>query len=96
MATAPALAPNWSLTTDADGVAWLMLDKAEASANSLSRAVMEELNSHLEAVERQKPRALVITSAKSGFVAGADIKEFVGIQAPEQAFAMIREGQQVF
>jgi 3-hydroxyacyl-CoA dehydrogenase/enoyl-CoA hydratase/3-hydroxybutyryl-CoA epimerase len=90
-----AAATNWSRTSDADGVVWLILDKADASANSLSRSVMEELNSHLEAIERQRPPALIITSAKSGFIAGADIKEFVSIQTPDQAFALIREGQQV-
>jgi 3-hydroxyacyl-CoA dehydrogenase/enoyl-CoA hydratase/3-hydroxybutyryl-CoA epimerase len=90
-----AAATNWSRTSDADGVVWLILDKADASANSLSRSVMEELDSHLEAIERQRPPALIITSAKSGFIAGADIKEFVSIQTPDQAFALIRAGQQV-
>jgi len=95
-AAAPIDAPNWSLTTDDAGIAWLTLDKAEASANSLSRAVMVEFESHLAVLERQLPRALIIASAKKGgFIAGADIKEFVGIQTPVQAFAMIREGQQV-
>lgn len=100
-ATAPnapdaSTARNWGLTTDGNGIAWLTLDKAEASANSLSRAVMVELDAHLQGLERQLPRALIVASAKKGgFVAGADIKEFVGIQTPDQAFAMIREGQRV-
>ena len=38
------IAAHWRLETDADGVAWLTLDKAGASANSLSRDVMEELD----------------------------------------------------
>lgn len=84
---------NWTMTTDEAGVAWLTIDKAEASANSLSRAVMEELGAKIADLERAVPKALIITSAKRGFVAGADIKEFVGIQTPDQAFAMIREGQ---
>jgi 3-hydroxyacyl-CoA dehydrogenase/enoyl-CoA hydratase/3-hydroxybutyryl-CoA epimerase len=89
-------APNWNLTTDDSGIMWLTLDKADATANSLSRAVMVELRANLDAIERQPPRALIITSAKkSGFIAGADIKEFVGIQTPEQAFAMIRAGHEV-
>lgn len=95
MPNATAAATNWSRTTDADGVAWLMLDKVDASANSLSRSVMEELDSHLQAIEQQRPPALIITSAKSGFIAGADIKEFVSIQTPAQAFTLIRTGQQV-
>lgn len=87
---------NWTLTKDDAGVAWLSLDKADASANSLSRAVMEELNAQLDALHGSPPRALVITSAKkNGFVAGADIKEFIGIKSPDEAYAMIRQGQQV-
>ena len=35
---------QWSLTIDADRIAWLTFDKPGASANSLSRAAMEELN----------------------------------------------------
>ena len=38
---------HWRLETDADGVAWLTLDKAGASTNSLSRDVMEELDAML-------------------------------------------------
>lgn len=86
-------AANWTMNTDAEGVAWLTIDKADASANSLSRAVMEELGAKIADLERAVPKALIITSAKQGFIAGADIKEFVGIQTPDQAFAMIREGQ---
>ena len=35
---------HWRLEIDADGVAWLALDKGGASTNSLSREVMEELD----------------------------------------------------
>jgi len=86
---------HWRLQTDAEGLAWLALDKAGASANSLSREVMEELDAHLAQIEKHLPSALVLTSAKPGFIAGADIKEFVGIDTPEQAYAMIRAGQHV-
>lgn len=89
-------ASNWQLTIDNAGIAWLAADKADASANSLSRAVMEELNARIEEFHRSAPKALIITSAKkNGFIAGADIKEFVGIQNPAQAYDMIRQGQQV-
>ncbi len=87
---------NWKLTIDNAGIAWLAADKADASANSLSRAVMEELNARIEEFHRSPPKALIITSAKkNGFVAGADIKEFIGIENPAQAFDMIRQGQQM-
>ena len=89
-------AASWSLNVDPQGIAWLALDKADSSANSLSRSVMEELDAHIETLARQPPRALVVTSGKSsGFVAGADIKEFVGIETPAQAYQLIRAGQQV-
>lgn len=94
---ATASAPNWTVTRDDAGIAWLSLDKAGTSANSLSRTVMEELDARLAEFERSPPKAVIVTSAKkSGFVAGADIKEFVGIETPDQAYALIRQGQQVF
>lgn len=86
-------AANWTMTTDETDIAWLTIDKRDATANSLSRAVMEELSAKITEIERAPPRALIITSAKQGFIAGADIQEFVGIQTSDQAFAMIREGQ---
>jgi 3-hydroxyacyl-CoA dehydrogenase/enoyl-CoA hydratase/3-hydroxybutyryl-CoA epimerase len=89
-------ASNWTLTTDESGVAWLSLDKAGASANSLSRAVMLELNACLDQLSASPPKALIVTSGKSnGFIAGADIKEFVGLKSPDEAYEMIRQGQQV-
>ncbi|PZN32674.1 MAG: crotonase, partial [Proteobacteria bacterium] len=85
---------HWSLSVDGEGIARLALDRADASTNSLSRAVMEELGMHLESLARQRPRGLLITSGKrNGFIAGADIREFVGIASVEEALRMIREGQ---
>jgi 3-hydroxyacyl-CoA dehydrogenase/enoyl-CoA hydratase/3-hydroxybutyryl-CoA epimerase len=87
---------HWQLKQDSDGVVWLTLDKKDASANSLSRDVMEELNEKLDALASKPPKAVIVTSGKAGgFIAGADIKEFVGIQSPDQAYDMIRQGQQV-
>ena len=57
-------ATHWTLTTDASGIALLTIDKAGESANSLSRAVMEELNAHLDSLHAKVPRGLVVTSAK--------------------------------
>lgn len=88
-------AVHWQLEQDADGIAWLALDKAGASTNSLSREVMQELDRMLAHIASAPPRALIVTSAKRGFIAGADIKEFVGIQNPEQAYELIRQGQRV-
>ncbi len=94
--SAASATSHWTVERDQDGVAWLTLDRTDASANSLSRAVMEELDAKLASLAASPPKAVVVASGKQGgFIAGADIKEFVGLQSPEQAFEMIRAGQQV-
>jgi 3-hydroxyacyl-CoA dehydrogenase/enoyl-CoA hydratase/3-hydroxybutyryl-CoA epimerase len=71
---------NWRLRTDEDGVAWLLFDKKDSSANTLSAETLSELNAVLDKLERDRPRGLVIRSAKpSGFIAGADIAQFRGV-----------------
>ena len=70
---------NFKLTRDADGIAWLLFDRAEASANTLSAGVLEEFDAVLGGRENQRPAGVVIRSAKkSGFIAGADVNEFRG------------------
>ncbi len=87
---------HWQLTKDEDGVAWLTFDKADASVNSLSLDVMEALRALVDSFARETPRAIIVRSAKKGFIAGADIKEFLSIQTADQAFQMIRSGQDIF
>jgi 3-hydroxyacyl-CoA dehydrogenase / enoyl-CoA hydratase / 3-hydroxybutyryl-CoA epimerase len=70
---------HFRLNQDADGIAWLLFDRAGASANTLSAEVMEELDLIVAALEEQRPVGIVIRSAKkSGFIAGADVNEFRG------------------
>jgi 3-hydroxyacyl-CoA dehydrogenase/enoyl-CoA hydratase/3-hydroxybutyryl-CoA epimerase len=84
------------LETDAEGIAWLTLDKADASANSLGSDMMREADEVLRTLEAAPPKGLVIRSGKrSGFVAGADINEFVTLQSVEQAEVLVRAGQSV-
>src|SRR3979411_475086 len=81
---ASAVYRHFKLTRDADGIAWLLFDRAGASANTLSADVMEELDLVLTALESQRPAGLVIRSAKkSGFIAGADVNEFRGATDPQ-------------
>ena len=68
---------------DADGIAWLLFDREDASANTLSAEVLAEFGSVLAALESERPTGLVIRSAKaSGFIAGADVNEFRGATDP--------------
>ncbi len=70
---------NFKLTRDEDGVAWLLFDRAGASANTLSADLIEELDKILAELESVRPTGLVVRSAKtSGFIAGADVNEFRG------------------
>ena len=82
---APSPWRNWILARDDDGIAWLALDKADASANTLSEDVLAELNDVLAHLERDMPKGLVLRSAKpKGFIAGADIGEFRGMTEPAE------------
>jgi 3-hydroxyacyl-CoA dehydrogenase / enoyl-CoA hydratase / 3-hydroxybutyryl-CoA epimerase len=81
---------DFRLTRDADGVAWLLFDRADSSANTLSAEVIEGLDRVLADLEAERPTGLVIRSAKtSGFIAGADINEFRGATDPKQVEAAI-------
>ena len=84
---------HWRLEREADGVAWAILDTADSSTNTLGAAVMTELGLLLDECERQPPRGLIFKSAKeAGFIAGANIEEFVASDTPEKARALIRRG----
>lgn len=68
---------HWHWHLDADSVAWAILDKKGESTNTLSEAVLTELNTLLDEVTKAAPKGLVVRSAKkNGFVAGAEISEF--------------------
>lgn len=87
---------HWKCTRDADGIAWLALDKADASVNVLSAPVLTELDALLTLLEQDLPTAVIVHSAKkSGFIAGADIKEFTTLQDQNAAAALIQRGQAV-
>jgi 3-hydroxyacyl-CoA dehydrogenase/enoyl-CoA hydratase/3-hydroxybutyryl-CoA epimerase len=86
----------WKVEQDSDAVAWLTLDKPDTSANVLSSQVLLELDALLAPLAKNPPRAVVLISGKkSGFIAGADIKEFTGITNVEDGYRLVRAGQQV-
>ena len=63
---------HWKVTVDGSGIATATLDKNGASANTLSREVMEELSSIISQAEVSPPSALIFRSGKdAGFIAGA-------------------------
>jgi 3-hydroxyacyl-CoA dehydrogenase / enoyl-CoA hydratase / 3-hydroxybutyryl-CoA epimerase len=87
---------TWSLEIDADRVAWLVCDTPGTSTNVLSAAVLRDLAAQLADIATKRPVGAVIRSAKAGgFIAGADIKEFLKIRSPEEGFELVRAGQAV-
>ena len=87
---------HWRIERDAQRIVWLWADKADASANVLSSEVLRELDGHLTTIRTEAPRGLVVLSAKkSGFIAGADIKEFTRIQGEDSGYQLIHAGQAV-
>ncbi len=88
---------HWKVERDTSSIAWLHLDKAEASANVLSSEVVNELAMILDELETQTPTGIVILSDKeSGFIAGADVNEFTKLTTEEEALSLIRKGHGIF
>src|SRR5512132_433674 len=88
---------HWKLDADGDGFAWLTIDRAGASINSLSAEVLEELRSVLNDLAAAPPKGLVIRSGKdNGFIAGADIDDFERIKTVDDAIAIVKRGWDVF
>ncbi len=88
---------HWRVAVDGEGIAWATLDKAGESANSLSKAVMNELGQMLDALDRKPPKALVFRSGKeAGFIAGADIQEFTQLDTAEKGRELVERGWNLF
>lgn len=80
---------------EADGIVWLVFDRADTSVNTVSRDVIEALAAELNALERDTPRAVVIRSGKpAGFAAGADITGFDEM-SDDGAADLLRQGHDV-
>lgn len=88
---------HWQPEARADGILILTLERADAPVNALSQEVLEELDSIIERLEIDTPKAVVIRSGKAaGFIAGADLKEFQEFDARGTVMDAIRRGQLVF
>lgn len=86
--------------TPADDIAVITINDPEKGANVLSRAVLDDLEQHLDALDKRDGLAgLIFRSTKRGnFIAGADLREFVADidQPDDQVIKIARRGQQLF
>ena len=89
------MSKHWQIEYDAEH-ALLTLDVAGQSANVLSQEVLNELNECLGEIETKPLKGVIIRSGKSsGFIAGADVREFESITDPARATELATLGQQV-
>ena len=94
MSDSAASSKHWRRTVDDDAVCWLTLDKAGAAVNTLSSDVLGELDRELDVLRTLRLRGVVFESGKrSGFILGADVKEFAGLRDAAHAAAMAARGQ---
>jgi len=85
---------HWQVEYAPDRIVWLGLDKQNASTNVLSRDVLTELETLIGKLVESPPAGLIIYSLKTnGFISGADINEFPAISNQEDAFNLLRRGQ---
>ena len=84
--------------TGDDHICVLTFDRPESGANIFDAATIDDLNKHLDAIEKETSlRGLIITSAKKSiFVAGADLKTLLQAGKTGQMRGFIEHGQQVF
>src|SRR5246500_1005761 len=91
-------APTIRRETSEDHICVLMFDRPHSGANIFDAATLDELNEHLDAVEKDPSlRGLIIASAKKSiFVAGADLKTLLQAAKTGEMRGFIERGQQVF
>ncbi len=88
---------HWQTRLRDDGVLVLAFDREDEKVNAFSQAALIELDAILERLTMDPPKAVIVASAKdSGFIAGADIKEFAEFDKKGTVGDAIRRGQQVF
>ncbi len=88
---------HWQTRMREDGVLVLAFDREGEKVNAFSQAALIELDAILERLALEAPKGVIVASAKdSGFIAGADIKEFAEFDKKGTVGDAIRRGQQVF
>ncbi len=88
---------HFRVETDGEGIIWLAMDYADDHVNRLSSEALAELGRVLDTLQQQPPAGLVIHSAKqAGFIAGANIDEFAGLDTPGKGMALVTRGWSLF
>ncbi|MES0370707.1 MAG: 3-hydroxyacyl-CoA dehydrogenase NAD-binding domain-containing protein [Mariprofundaceae bacterium] len=77
-----------------DGVARLHLSRSDKSVNVLDEACMQQLETHLDSLEKDTPELLIIESDMPGcFIAGADLNIIQAVTDATEATRLAERGQ---
>ena len=88
---------HWRAVMDTDNILWLLIDKKGESANTLAEPVLRELDQLLDEAKTTNPKALVVRSAKpAGFIAGAEISEFVDMTDENEVRKSLQDALTIF
>lgn len=82
----------------ASGIAHLIFDLQDSSVNKFNQATLKELQEVVKHLQTSNAKGLIISSAKSTFIVGADITEFTAMfREPEATInAWLVEANQLF
>jgi len=88
---------HWQVNRDDNDIAWLHIDRADSKTNILSAELLNEFEQILDDLTATPPKGVAILSDKeSGFIAGADIKEFTQFESENEALIAIQRGHAIF
>lgn len=88
---------NWELSLSDNKIGTLTIDYQGRGANVLSGEILEELSDKLNQIKTANLKGLIIRSGKkSGFIAGADVTEFSGLETYEDAEKAIKKALPIF
>ena len=88
---------DWTSHRDEQDILWLSIDLQGTDTNVLSSSVLNQLNLLIDQIAADLPKAVIFRSGKSsGFIAGADVKEFLTVTNKQEALIMIKRGQNIF
>lgn len=83
---------HWRAVHDKDGILWLFIDREGETVNALAEEVLREFDALLDYAQKAELKGLAILSDKpSGFILGADIREFEGFTDADQVTKSIEE-----
>lgn len=89
---------NFAVSIDERGLVRISLNVPSRPVNILNQLVMSELRQIVDELEKcdKAKLAVIESSKKSGFLAGADVNAIVEIDSPDQAMRLLEDGQLLF